>query len=86
MMTIEIDNPEDERIIKTRLARGEFRSLPELIHQALLSLPTSAEPVQSKPSRPAGQKSLAQLFAESPFRGLDIEFERLSGTLRPIDL
>jgi hypothetical protein len=26
--------------------------------------------------RPAGRKSLAQLFADSPFKGLDLDFER----------
>ena len=26
--------------------------------------------------RPVGRKSLAQLFAESPFRGLNLDFER----------
>ena len=26
--------------------------------------------------RPSGRKSLAQLFEESPFKGLDIDFER----------
>ena len=26
--------------------------------------------------RPTGRKSLAQLFAESPFKGLDLDFER----------
>ncbi|MGA8160169.1 MAG: hypothetical protein WBD32_05130 [Acidobacteriaceae bacterium] len=30
----------------------------------------------SVPDRPAGRKSLAQLFAESPFKGLDVDFER----------
>ncbi len=29
-----------------------------------------------KYQRPAGRKSLAQLFVESPFRGLDLDFER----------
>jgi len=29
-----------------------------------------------KRQRPPGRKSLAQLFAESPFRGLDLDFER----------
>jgi hypothetical protein len=28
------------------------------------------------PRRPAGRKSLAQLFAESPLKGLDLKFER----------
>jgi Arc/MetJ-type ribon-helix-helix transcriptional regulator len=82
-MTIEITNPEDEKIIRTKLQNGEFRSVDELIHYALISLPTPAQP---NPARPEGKKSLAQLFAESPFRGLDIEFERLPGTLRSTDL
>jgi len=31
---------------------------------------------QSVHQRPAGRKSLAQLFADSPFKGLDLDFER----------
>jgi hypothetical protein len=41
-MTIEI-YPEDEKIIQTELARGRFRSIPELIHQALVSLPVPTD-------------------------------------------
>ena len=41
------------------------------------SLRVSAAPIpHAKHQRPAGRKSLAQLFAESPFRGLDLEFDR----------
>lgn len=36
--------------------------------------------------RGAGRKSLAQLFAESPFKGLDLKFEREQDTGRPIKL
>ena len=36
--------------------------------------------------RPAGRKSLAQLFAESPFKGLDLKFERDPDTGRPVTL
>jgi hypothetical protein len=36
--------------------------------------------------RPAGRKSLAQLFAESPFKGLDLRFERDPDTGRPVKL
>jgi hypothetical protein len=82
-VTIEITNPEDEQIIRTKLQNGEFRSIDELIHNALVSPPTPAQP---KLPRLAGKKSLAQLFAESPFRGLDIEFERLPGMLRSTKL
>ncbi|HXM41695.1 MAG TPA: hypothetical protein VN924_10605 [Bryobacteraceae bacterium] len=31
--------------------------------------------VRPKRQRPPGRKSLAQLFAESPFKGLDLDFE-----------
>lgn len=36
--------------------------------------------------RPAGRKSLAQLFAESPFKGLDLTFEREKDMGRPVRL
>lgn len=36
--------------------------------------------------RPASRKSLAQLFAESPLKGLDLTFERDSDPGRPIKL
>jgi hypothetical protein len=37
-------------------------------------------------SRPAGRKSLAQLFAESPLKGLDLKFERDQDMGRPVSL
>jgi hypothetical protein len=36
--------------------------------------------------RPPGRKSLAQLFAESPFKGLDLRFDRDPDTGRPVKL
>lgn len=39
-----------------------------------------------KPHRPSCRKSLAQLFAESPFRGLDLNFERESDLGRDMQL
>ena len=36
--------------------------------------------------RPKGRKSLAQLFAQSPLKGLDLEFERDQDTGRPVKL
>jgi len=41
-MLIEIKNPEDEKIIRTKLQDGEFQSVDELIHVALVSLPSEA--------------------------------------------
>ena len=37
-------------------------------------------------NRPAGRKSLSQLFAESPLKGLDLKFERDPDTGRPVEL
>lgn len=34
--------------------------------------------------RPRGRKSLAQIFAESPFKGLDLKFERDPDMGRPV--
>ncbi|MGA3024628.1 MAG: hypothetical protein ABSF98_07660 [Bryobacteraceae bacterium] len=39
-----------------------------------------------KRQRPPGRKSLAQLFAESPFKGLDIDFERDPDFGRDVEL
>jgi hypothetical protein len=36
--------------------------------------------------RPAGRKSLAQLFADSPFKGLDVDFERDPDFGREVEL
>jgi hypothetical protein len=36
----------------------------------------AAQPVRPKYQRPADRKSLAQLFAESPLAGLDLDFSR----------
>jgi hypothetical protein len=41
---------------------------------------------QPKRQRPAGRKSLVELFAESPFRGLDLDFERDPDAGRAIEL
>jgi len=39
-----------------------------------------------KKPRPAGRKSLARLFAESPLKGIDLKFERDQDTGRPVKL
>jgi hypothetical protein len=38
------------------------------------------------PKRSTGRKSLAQLFAESPLKGLDLKFERDPDMGRPVKL
>ena len=83
--------PETERLVREEIGSGHFHSLDELIvlgvhawrekHQ--LSQPGEAP---ARQPRPEGKKSLAQLFAESPFKGLSMNFERFSDTLPPADL
>ena len=91
VMTIEL-RPDQERIIREQLATGRYRSVDEVLDTALSKLPDEA---QSHPgarcdaarrTRPAGKKSLAQLFAESPFKGLNLDFERDRDTGRAIEL
>ena len=82
-MTIEIHRPELEAPIEQRMRTGAFQNIDDLLMYALKSTPEDATP---KYQRPPGKKSLAQLFAESPFRGLDLDCERSHDTLRPADL
>ena len=77
-MTIEI-GPEDEKLIQEKLQSGAFRSVDEIIHRALVSLPTES-------SSPKPKKSLYQVMRESPLVGLDITFERQKDYSRPVDL
>jgi hypothetical protein len=48
--------------------------------------PPQEQTAQPKDPRPPGRKSLAQLFAESPFRGLDLDFERDRDLGRDVEL
>ena len=80
-MTIEIHQPRLEALIEQRMASGNFQTVEDLLLQML-----ETSPSDDLDSEPAGRKSLAQLFAESPFRGMDIEFPRDNSPMRPLDL
>lgn len=75
-MIIEIHSPEAEVIIRRRMSAGGFQSAEEAIVDALKSATAAEAPSAHTPRRPAGRKSLAQLFADSPFKGFEIDFER----------
>ena len=86
-MTIKIHRPELEALIRERMNSGAFHDVEDVIMQALRAAPTTTEaPTDTPPRRPEGRKSLAQLFAESPFKGLDIDFERDPDTGRDVTL
>jgi Arc/MetJ-type ribon-helix-helix transcriptional regulator len=89
-MTIEL-KPEQERIIREAIQSGHFRSPDEVLDYAFAALreKSNAEQAAAKPPklpRPEGKKNLAQLFAESPFKGLEIDFERDPDYGRDIEL
>ena len=93
-MTITVElKPEVEReLAQQAAARG--LDVPAyaatLLEQAAQPVAAESEPPtqrdQAKGARPPGRKSLAELFAESPFRDLDIDFERDPDLGRDIQL
>ena len=86
-MTIEIHRPELEALIRERMKSGAFQNVEDVLMQALQSsVLTTETPATPKRRRPESRKSLAQLFAESPFKGLDIDFERDPDHGRDLDL
>jgi len=76
-MKLEIKPEVEAGLLAQAHARG--LSLEAYLEQVL----TSA--ASTKP-RPSSRKSLAQLFAESPLKGLDLKFERDPDPGRPIKL
>jgi hypothetical protein len=86
-MTIEVHRPELEALIRERMKSGAFQNVEDVLMQALQSsVLTTETPATPKRWRPESRKSLAQLFAESPFKGLDIDFERDPDHGRDLDL
>ena len=83
-MTIEL-RPEQERILQEALRQGRFQSVEEALDQALQSIVPQEEPPKRGKRQP-GKRSLVQLFAESPLKGLDLKFERSQDIGRPVEL
>jgi len=77
-MTLKLDIPKETEARLLAQAHTRGLSLEDYARQVLESAAVR--------KRPADRKSLAQLFAESPFRGLDLKFERDPDTGRPAAL
>lgn len=75
--------PDQESFILQRVRSGRFATVDEAVREAvgLLKEQEAGEIAKSA----AGRKSLAQLFAESPFKGTDMDFVRDTSPLRPVD-
>jgi len=80
-MTVEL-KPEHERRIHELLKSGRFHDLDEILDQALATMSCEGSPKKIT----EGKKTLPQLFAESPFHGLAIDFERFPDSLSRVDL
>ncbi|HEY6390139.1 MAG TPA: hypothetical protein VIX89_02605 [Bryobacteraceae bacterium] len=82
--------PETERLVEEEIKRGHFHSVDELIVAGVNAWrekhPVESGETRATFSRPEGKKSLARLFAESPFKGLSMNFERFPDILPPVDL
>lgn len=76
-------NDEQTRLLSEVVKAGAARSPEEAVDQAVRALHSSAIG-----KRPIHQQvdNLADLFAKSPFHGLDIDFERDKDTGRDIPL
>ena len=78
-MTIEIRQPELEALIRQRMDSGAFRSVEDVLMQALKSLPPAEH---SKPRQP--KKNFADFLMSSPLRGSGLILERTKDYPRPV--
>jgi len=92
-MTITVDITPEVQAALERQAAAHGRAVEE--HAASLLEEAVCPPLGEthtdltagpKRKRLPGRKSLAQLFAESPFRGLDLDFEREGDLGRDIEV
>jgi hypothetical protein len=88
-MTVKLElTPEVEASLVAQ-ARARGLSLESYLDQMLERAAMEREvfPAEAeRPKRSKDKKSLAQLFADSPFKGLDLDFERDADTGRPVTL
>jgi Arc/MetJ-type ribon-helix-helix transcriptional regulator len=80
-MTIDI-TPEDEKLIQEKLRTGAFHSVEEVIHRALVSLPTPE--ASSRSIRHL--RNLVDVLSEPPFAGSELNLERIRDYPRSLDL
>jgi hypothetical protein len=84
-MTITVDIKPEIQAELERKAAERGVDVPAYV-ATLIEMAAQPEKVRPKYERPLGRKSLAQLFAESPFAGLDMDFERDPDLGRDIEL
>jgi hypothetical protein len=75
-----------QALIAQRLESKAFQGIEDMLIQALNASSRLEEHGVSRGQRPTGRKSLAALFADSPFKGLDLSFNREEDIGRDIRL
>lgn len=87
-MTLRLEIPKEVEAGLLAKARAKGLSpeayAAELLRDGLNTV--DAGHAEAAKRRPAPRKSLAQVFAESPLKGLDLRFERDPDTGRPVEL
>lgn len=76
--------PNQEALIRQDVSTGRFATADEAVQEAIMLLEERER--QRVKARTSGRKSLAQLIAGSPFKGLDMEFPREKDPLRIVEL
>ena len=72
---IQIHQPRIEALIQQRLTDGGFKSVDDVLIQALTDAPL---PVPNESVEPTGTGAdIVAAFQRSPFKDIDIDFERL---------
>ena len=84
-MTIQI-KPETEQLVKEALQSGHFLSIDEIIAVGVEARREQERTSDSASAHRTPRKNLVELFAESPFNGLAMNFERFPDILPPVDL
>ena len=82
-MTVEL-LPETERLLREEIQLGNFKSLDEVIVQAVHALREKVNPASS-PITPS-RKSLYSLLSQPPFAGSNLDLERQQDFPKPLDL
>jgi hypothetical protein len=81
-MTIKINKPELEALIRERMENGGLQDVEDVLLQALkLSLPSQSPAGPRKP-----KKNFAQFLLESPLPGSGLKLERRKDYPRPTGL
>ena len=89
-MTVHL-KPDQEQIVGAAIRAGLIRTPDDVVEVGVETIRQRLSATEARPSDetlPVHQRArnLVELFAESPFKGLDLDFERDRDTGRDIEL